>query len=118
VVFELVGRALAEAWWILVVLYQWTAWPGPAAAPVMFDQVGLVEADGRLDEGVVQGVADGADRWGDPRVEQRLGETQCRILRPGIGMEHDSLGDETGVGPPAGEQGLFQGRHDQRCRLR
>ena len=78
-------------WWILVVLNQWT-------------QLACV----------VQGVADAADRRGDPGVEQRIGEGQSRIFDPASLMEHEALGREAGVASPASEQRLFQCGHDQR----
>jgi hypothetical protein len=53
---------------------------GPGALAV--DELDLVEADGRLRQRVVQGVADGADGAGDAGLEQGLGERQRRVLLP------------------------------------
>jgi len=71
--------------------------PVPGSGPVVFDELGLVEADGGLHESVVEGVADGPDRGRNPSLDEGFGETQRRILRAGVGMEDQAGGGEPSV---------------------
>lgn len=53
---------------------------GPGGSAVV-DGLGLEQPDGGLAQGVVQGVADGADRPGDPSLEEFSGERHgCELL--------------------------------------
>jgi hypothetical protein len=61
--------------------------PGPAA----LDQLGLVQADRRLHQGVVQRVAYRADRGGDVFPGQVGCQTETRILRPRVGVMDQPL---------------------------
>ena len=82
---------MSRAWWILVLLYQWTqlavsrstsARPLQGVGPIrMLEELDLVEPDTGFDERVVECVADAADRRGDPTIDERLGEADRRVLR-------------------------------------
>ena len=87
---------------------------GPGAGPVVFDELGLVQPDGRFHQGVVQGVADGADRGRDAGVDERFGEGDRGVLAPGVGVEYQPGGGEPGVVTATGEQRLLEGGQDQR----
>ena len=58
---------------------------------VLVDELGLVQADGRLDEGVVVGVADRANRGGDAFEVEPVGVAQALVWVDSIG------GRNTGV---------------------
>ena len=90
------------------------AGPGPLAV----DELGLVQPDGRFHQRVVQGVPDRADGPAIPASTNAVGERQRRVLRPGIGVVHQTRCGEAGISPAAGEQRLLHRRHDQRGRLR
>ena len=65
----------------------------------MLDELGLVQADGRLHEGVVEGIADGADRGCDAGLDERFGEGDGRVLglTAGVGVDDDPSGGEASV---------------------
>src|SRR5918993_3344085 len=56
---------------------------GPGRSAVV-NGLGLEEPDGRLAERVVQRVADGTDRSGDPGLDQLSGERDRGVLRSGV----------------------------------
>src|SRR4051794_28514668 len=87
--------------------------PGLTVASVV-DQLGLVEADRRFHQSVVQRVADAADRSGDPGFGERLGERYRRVLRAGVGMMHQAGRGECRIVPTSGGQRLFHGAGHQR----
>ena len=64
---------------------------GGAPGSAGLDQLGLEQADDRFGQGVVVGVADGADRGADPGGGQPLGEGNRGVLRPGIGVKPNSV---------------------------
>jgi hypothetical protein len=63
-----------------------------APRPARLDQLGLVQADRRLHERVVQSVADGTDRGVGTGLDEVGGEPERRILT-GIGMMDQSIVD-------------------------
>jgi transposase InsO family protein len=69
--------------------------------PGQVDRFGLEQADGRLAQRVVQRVADGADRAGDPGVDQFGGEGHRHVLRPRVGMMDQPRGDPPVLGAAA-----------------
>ena len=50
---------------------------------------GLVETVGRLGQGVVIGIGDGADAGAGADLVEAFGESQRRELRPRVGMCHE-----------------------------
>jgi hypothetical protein len=76
----------------------------------VLDQLGFVEPD-RDSMRALSRVRRRFRPQSDPGVEQRFGEVQRRISRPGIRVEDDSSGREAGVASSAGEKRLFQRRH-------
>lgn len=52
--------------------------------PLGFDQLGFVEADRALHQGIVVGITDRSDGGGDAGGVQMLGEPETRVLRPGV----------------------------------
>lgn len=75
-------------------LYQWTqratchttSRRSVQAGPVRLIASVFEQADGRFAQRLVQHVADGADRAGDPGLDEFSGERHGDVLRPGIGM--------------------------------
>lgn len=80
--------------------------------PCFLDQLGLVRADRRLHQGVVQRVPDGADRGVDPGLDQVSGERETGLLRPGIRMVHQ-IGPGRLPVPVAPPQRYLQGVQHQ-----
>ena len=58
--------------------------------PFVMDQLGLIESDLGLREGVVVGVADGSNRGVDAFLDQAVGEGNGRIDAAGIGVKRQS----------------------------
>ena len=58
--------------------------------PFVMDQLGLIESDLGLREGVVVGVADGSNRGVDAFLDQAVGEGNGRIDAAGIGVMRQS----------------------------
>src|SRR6478736_2103348 len=59
-------------------------WPGGGA-------LGLVEPDRGLREGIVERVADGADRRSHPLQGKGLPEVHTGVMRPGVGTKPKSV---------------------------
>ena len=74
----------------------------------VLDDLGLVEPYGRLHEGVIERIADGADAAGQAGLEQRFGEGQRWVWRACIAVMHESVGGESEAGAAPGEHGLLQ----------
>ena len=92
--------------------------PAGPGARLTVDEFGLVEADRGFHHGVVNGVADGADRSGDPGVDERFGERERGVLATRVRVVHEPVRGELETRAPSGEQRLFHGREHQRRRLR
>ena len=107
-----------------MVLYQWTQAAvsrSSSARPVKVgcsvDQLRFIQSHGRFHQRVVQRVPDAADRAGDARLVQGLGERDRRVLTASVRVMHQTRCGETELGRTAGEQRLLQDRRHQRRRL-
>lgn len=77
------------------------------------DRLGLEQSDGGLAQGVVQGVADGADRAGDPGLEQFGGQRHGHVLRARVGVMDQPTSLPGGTGQPSGLYCLAQRVNDE-----
>jgi hypothetical protein len=57
---------------------------------MLVDQLRLIQSDSGFHQRVVQGVADAADRPGDPGLAQRLGERDRRVLAARVAVKSSS----------------------------
>ena len=70
---------------------------------MLVDQLRLIQSHSGFHQRVVQGVADAADRPGDPGLAQRLGERDRRVLTARVRVMHQTSCGEMELGVAAGE---------------